>query len=102
MLATYQIDSKQEPAETPQSSINNDKMRPCETPDPSRHHPTDRELVSSVLVEGQLKTEDATLLKLGTKNLMLADEQEKTGFRFSSPSTEPNIQRNSWPGHLKE
>ena len=57
-------------------------MQSCGAPGPCRHHPTDRELVSSILEEGQLKIKDATLFKLGTKSLTLANEQEKTGFQF--------------------
>lgn len=53
----------------------------CGAPGPCHYHPTDRELVSSIL-EGQLKIKDATLFKLGTKSLTLANEQEKTGFQF--------------------
>lgn len=58
-------------------------MQSCEAPGPCRHHPIDRELVSSILEEGQLKIKDVTLFELGTKSLTLANEQEKTGLQFS-------------------
>lgn len=57
-------------------------MQSCEAPGPCHHHLTDRELVSSILEEGQLKIKDATLFKLGTKSLTLANEQEETGLQF--------------------
>ena len=58
-------------------------MQSCEAPGPCHHHPTDRELVSSILEEGQLKIKNATPFKLGTKSLTLANGQEKTELQFS-------------------